>query len=161
MPTAATSHKPDNMSAISPHLICRNAAQAIDFYVRAFGAEETGRFNGPDGKIMNAMISIQGGSIMLVDENLDYGMRSPQTLDGSPVSVHIYVPDVDAFAARAVKEGAQITMPVADQFWGDRFCMMVDPFGHHWSFATHKLEMTPDELSQSAEQFFKQQTQVQ
>lgn len=155
MPVPASHYRPENMSPVSPHLICRDAASAIDFYVRAFGAKEEGRMAGPDGKIMNAMISIDGGSIMLVDENVGNGMRSPQSLGGSSVSVHVYVEDVDGFAAKAEAEGATITQPVADQFWGSRFCMMVDPFGHKWSFATHKIDQTPEEMSQAAEAFFK------
>ncbi|SON57336.1 putative enzyme related to lactoylglutathione lyase [Hartmannibacter diazotrophicus] len=150
MPTPAQNYRPGAMSPATPHLICRNAAAAIDFYVKAFGAQEMGRLNAPDGTIMNAMIAIEGGSIMLVDENLDYGMKGPETLGGSPVSVHVFVPDVDAFAAKAEAAGATITMPVGDQFWGDRFCMMRDPFGHHWSFATHKLDMTPGELLEAS-----------
>lgn len=147
MPTLATNYRPENMGAVTPHLVCRGAAEAIDFYVKAFGAVEKGRFAGADGKIMNAMITIEGGSIMLVDENPDYGMKGPQALGGSPVSVHVYVPDVDAFATHAVANGATLTMPVEDQFWGDRFCMLTDPFGHAWSFATHKFEVTPEEMA--------------
>lgn len=150
MPTPATNYKPANMAPVTPHLICRGAAEAIDFYVKAFGAIEQGRFAGADGKIMNAMITIEGGSIMLVDENPDYGMKGPKVLGGSPVSVHVYVPDVDAFAAHAVANGATLTMPVEDQFWGDRFCMIADPFGHAWSFATHKFDPTPEEMAAAA-----------
>ena len=157
MPKPASYYRPANMSPVTPHLICRDAASAIDFYVRAFGAQEHGRMPGPDGKIMNAMISIEGGSIMLVDENVEYGMRGPQSLGGSPLSVHVYVADVDSFADHAEAEGAKITQPVADQFWGDRFCMMVDPFGHNWSFATHKTDLAPEEMGQAAEAFFKNQ----
>ncbi|PWW03362.1 putative glyoxalase superfamily protein PhnB [Hoeflea marina] len=152
MPTAAKSFKPEGMNPVTPHLICRGAAEAIDFYVRAFGAVENGRMPGPDGKLMNAMITLQGGTIMLVDENFLHGMKSPQSYGGSAVSVHVFVPDIDAFAARAEAEGAEIMMKPEDQFWGDRFCMMRDPFGHVWSFATHQYDLTPEEMAAGAEQ---------
>ncbi|TDH39468.1 VOC family protein [Pseudohoeflea suaedae] len=138
------------MQPVSPHLICRGAAEAIDFYVRAFGAVERGRFAGPNGKIMNAMIEIEGSSIMLVDENLAYGMKGPLEYGGSPVSMHVYVRNVDDFVARAQDAGGTVTMPAANQFWGDRFAMMRDPFGHVWSFATHIFDPTPDEMQAGA-----------
>ena len=154
MPTPATHYKPGGMSPVSPHLVCRGAADAIDFYVRAFGAVEKGRMPGPDGKIMNAMITIEGASIMLVDENTMLNLRSPQTLGGSAVSIHVFVPDVDAFAAHAVTEGAELLMKPDDQFWGDRFCMLRDPFGHVWSFATHKFDLEPEEMGKAAAAVF-------
>lgn len=150
MPTPAASFKPDDMSPVSPHLICRGAADAIDFYVKAFGAVERRRTEASNGKIMNAVIEFEGASIMLVDENLDYGMKGPLAYDGSPVSLHVYVPDVDDFVTRAEQAGGTIIMPAADQFWGDRFAMMRDPFGHVWSFATHKFIPTPEELKAGA-----------
>ncbi|MEM5473326.1 VOC family protein [Hoeflea sp. AS60] len=149
MPTPATSHKPDTMRPVSPHLICRGAADAIDFYVRAFGAVENGRMAGPDGKLINAMITLEGGTIMLVDENMMFNLKSPMTLGGSAVSIHVFVPDVDAFAARAEAAGAEMMMRPDDQFWGDRFCMLRDPFGHVWSFATHKFDLTPEEMHEA------------
>ena len=151
MPTAAKSFKPEGMNPVTPHLICRGAGDAIDFYVRAFGAVENGRMPWPDGKLMNAMITLQGGSIMLVDENILYNMKSPQTLGGTAVSIHVFLPDVDAFAAHAEAEGAEMLMKPDDQFWGDRFCMLRDPFGHVWSFATHKFDLTPEEMSAGAQ----------
>jgi Uncharacterized protein conserved in bacteria len=154
MPTPATSHRPDRMSPVTPYIICRDAAAAIDFYVKAFGAVEHGRLPDPQGRIVNAMIMIEGGSVMLMDEMLDMGAKSPQTLGGSPVSLHVYVPDVDAFAAHAEKNGATITMPIGDTFWGDRFCMMSDPFGHSWSFSTHKWDQTPEEMATAANDEF-------
>lgn len=149
MPTPAKSHKPEMMNPVTPHLVCRGASDAIDFYVRAFGATENGRMAGPDGKLMNAMITLQGGSIMLVDENMMFNLKSPQTLGGTAVSIHVFVPDVDAFAAHAEAEGAEVMMKPDDQFWGDRFCMLRDPFGHVWSFATHKFDLTPDEMHEA------------
>ena len=156
MPTPAKSHRPDTMSPVTPYLVCRDAAAAIDFYVKAFGAVEQGRMPDPQGRIINAMISIEGGSIMLMDEMPEMGARGPLALGGSPVSIHVYLSDVDAFAAHAEKSGATITMPVADQFWGARFCMMADPFGHQWSFATHKWDKTPDEMATDAKAMFDQ-----
>ena len=111
MPTPAASFKPDDMSPVSPHLICRGAADAIDFYVKAFGAVERRRTEASNGKIMNAVIEFEGASIMLVDENLDYGMKGPLAYDGSPVSLHVYVPDVDDFVTRAEQAGGTIIMP--------------------------------------------------
>ena len=149
MPTSATSYIPQNMRPVTPHLVCRGAAAAIDFYVRAYGAVENGRTAGPDGKLINAMITLQGGTIMLIDENMMFDMTSPQTLGGSGVSIHIFVPDVDAFAAHAEAEGADMMMKPSDQFWGDRFCMLRDPFGHVWSFATHTFDLTPAEMAEA------------
>lgn len=156
MPTPAKHHRPDTMSPVTPYIICADAAAAIDFYVKAFGAVEYGRMPDPQGRIINAMISIEGGSIMVMDEMPDMGARGPLALGGSPVSIHVYVPDIDAFAAHAEQNGATITMPVSDQFWGSRFCMMSDPFGHSWSFATHKWDKTPDEMAADAKAMFDQ-----
>lgn len=156
MPTPAKSYRPDNMNPVTPYLICRDAAAAIDFYVKAFGAVEHGRMPDPSGRIVNAMITISDGSIMIMDEMPEMGAQSPQALGSSPVSIHVYVPDVDAFAAHAEKNGATITMAVSDQFWGDRFCMMADPFGHQWSFATHKWDQTPEEMAEAAKASFDQ-----
>lgn len=150
-PAGGTSAK--RVSApLSPHLVCDGAAEAIAFYKKAFGAEEMIRLPGKDGKIMHACVSINGAPVMLVDENRDCGMSSPKSLKGSPVSIHLNVADVDAFVDRAVKAGAVVTMPVADMFWGDRFGMIEDPFGHKWSIATHQRDMSEDELRQAAQQ---------
>ncbi|WP_413992798.1 VOC family protein [Labrys okinawensis] len=140
---------PNGMSTISPHLVCDGAAQAIDFYKKAFGAEEMARLAGPDGKLMHGCVRIQGSTVMLVDEYPNYGMQSPKTLNGTPVTIHIYVPDVDAFVARAVEAGATVSMPVQDMFWGDRYGVLKDPFGHSWSIATHQRDVTAEEIAQS------------
>jgi uncharacterized glyoxalase superfamily protein PhnB len=124
------------MHQLSPHLVCRDASAAIDFYVRAFGAKELMRLPGPDGKIMHAAVSINGSSVMLVDENLEWGLRSPLDLGGSPVTIHLIVDDADATYAKAVQAGATPSMPVAEQFWGDRYGVLHDPFGHAWSIAS-------------------------
>jgi uncharacterized glyoxalase superfamily protein PhnB len=136
--------------SLSPHLVCAGAAEAIEFYKRAFGAEETIRLPGQDGKLMHASVQINGAMVMLVDENVGRGVLSPKSLKGSPVSIHLNVEDVDAFVDRAVKAGAKLTMPIADMFWGDRFGMIVDPFGHAWSVATHLRDVGEDELKEAA-----------
>lgn len=137
---------PQGMTAITPHLVCRDAAAAIDFYRKAFGAVEQGRLPGPDGKLMHAAITIGGAALMLVDEFPGQGMPSPQSLGGSPVTIHLYVADVDATVAQAVAAGASVTMPVADMFWGDRYGRLVDPFGHQWSVATHVRDVGAEEI---------------
>lgn len=138
---------PPGMHALTPHLVCRNAAEAIDFYVRAFGAVEQGRLPGPDGRLMHAMLRIGDAPLMLVDEYPDQGALSPLALKGSPVTLHLYVADVDATVARAVEAGARVTMPVADMFWGDRYGRLEDPFGHQWSVATHQRDVSREEMA--------------
>lgn len=140
---------PEGMPSVTPHLVCAGAAAAIEFYKKAFGAVEQGRLPGADGRIMHAMLRIGDSPVMLVDEMPEWGALGPKTLKGSPVTLHLYVDDADAFAARAVKAGAKITMPVADMFWGDRYGKLEDPFGHHWSVATHVRDVTPDEMKQA------------
>ena len=140
---------PDGMHSVTPHLICAGAAAAIEFYKKAFNAVEEGRLPGPQGRIMHAMICIEGSAVMLVDEMPEWGALGPKSLKGSPVTIHLYVADVDAFVARAVGAGAKITMPLDDMFWGDRYCKLEDPFGHHWSVATHKRDVSPDEMQQA------------
>lgn len=137
---------PDGMQGLIPHLVCANAAGAIDFYVKAFGAVEHGRLPGPDGKLMHAMLMIDGSALMLVDEMPQYGALGPTTLKGSPVTVHRYVDDIDAAFARAVEAGATVTMPVADMFWGDRYGTLQDPFGHKWSLAEHLRDVSAEEM---------------
>ncbi|MFN7180179.1 VOC family protein [Hyphomonas sp.] len=124
------------MGLLSPHLTCRNCAGAIAFYKEAFGAEEMMRLPGPDGRLLHAAIRVNGSMVMLTDEYPEMGGHSPLALGGSPVTLHLMVDDVDAVAARAVAAGAEITMPVADQFWGDRYGVVKDPYGHMWSIAT-------------------------
>lgn len=132
--------------SVTPHLVCRDAAAAIDFYDRAFGAEEMIRLPGPDGRLVHACMQINGSSVMLVDENVDCGHASPATLGGTPVSIHLIVEDADATVERAVAAGATVVMPVADMFWGDRFGVIEDPFGHRWSVATPQRDLTESEL---------------
>lgn len=146
---AKTKPVPDGMHTVTPHLTCAGAADAIDFYKRAFNAQEMTRLKGPDGKLMHGMIRIGDSAIMLVDESPDYGSFGPKSLKGSPVTIHLYVEDVDAFARRAVDAGAKITMPLADMFWGDRYGRLEDPFGHQWSVATHVRDVTPEEMQEA------------
>lgn len=140
---------PDDMHSITPHLVCAGAAEAIEFYKKAFGAVEIGRLPGPEGKLMHALIRIGDSSVMLVDEYPNWGSFGPKTLKGSPVIIHFYVENVDEVVARAVSHGAKITMPVEDMFWGDRYGKIEDPFGHHWSIATHIRDASPEEMQQA------------
>jgi uncharacterized glyoxalase superfamily protein PhnB len=134
-----------DMSRLSPHLVVDGAAKAIDFYVAAFGAEEMARLTAPDGKLMHGCIRLAGQTVMLVDENPQYGLLGPTALGGTPVTLHLYVGDVDAAFAKAVAAGATVSMPVADQFWGDRYGVLKDPFGHSWSLATPVREVSLEE----------------
>ncbi|MFA5914764.1 MAG: VOC family protein [Burkholderiales bacterium] len=140
---------PEGMHSLTPHLVCAGAAEAIEFYKKAFGAIEGGRLPGPNGKLMHAMLHIGDSALMLVDEMRDCNALGPKALKGSPVTIHLYVEDVDACVERAVAAGAKITMPVEDMFWGDRYGRLEDPFGHQWSVATHKREVSPEEMKQA------------
>lgn len=137
---------PDGMHSLTPHLICKDAARAIEFYKQAFGAVEGGRMPGPNGKLMHAMVRIGDSALFLVDEMPEWGARGPKLLNGSPVTIHLYVEDVDATVARAVAAGAKLTMPVAEQFWGDRYGQLEDPFGHKWSVATHTRDLSEEQI---------------
>ena len=141
---------------LSPHLVCDGAAAAIDFYKTAFGAEEVMRLAGPNGKLMHGSVMINGAMVLLVDEMPGHGVLGPKSLGGSPVTIHLVVPDVDAAVDRAVQAGATVVMPVADQFWGDRYGVVEDPFGHKWSIATPKPDAprTEAELRDAAKSVF-------
>ena len=134
------------MRSITPHLICAGAADAIEFYKKAFGAQETMRLPGPDGRLMHAAVRIGDSMVMLVDEMPEWGALGPKALKGSPVTIHLMVDNVDEVYARAIAAGASAKMPVADMFWGDRYGQVVDPFGHVWSIATHVRDLTPEEI---------------
>jgi len=140
---------PDGMHSVTPHLICAGAADAIEFYKKAFGAVEEARLPGPGGRIMHAMIRIGDSAVMLVDEMPEWCALGPKALKGSPVTIHLYVENADATFERAVKAGAKVTMPLEDQFWGDRYGKLEDPFGHHWSVATHVREVSMEEAQQA------------
>ncbi|MGH7826910.1 MAG: VOC family protein [Candidatus Binatia bacterium] len=141
---------PDGMHTVTPHLICTGAADAIEFYKKAFHAVDLGRMMGPQGKLLHGAVKIGDSTVMLADEFPDWGAFGPKSLKGSPVTIHLYVEDVDAFVADAAAAGAKITMPLQDMFWGDRYCKLEDPFGHHWSVATHIRDVSPDEMQQAA-----------
>jgi PhnB protein len=140
---------PKGMHSVTPHLVCAGAADAIEFYKKAFGAVEEARLPGPDGKLMHAMIRIGDSAVMLVDEMPEWGALGPKALKGSPVTIHLYVENTDATVERAVKAGAKVTMPVADMFWGDRYGQLEDPFGHHWSVGTHVRDVSMEEAQQA------------
>lgn len=137
---------PAGYHTVTPAITVRDTAKAIDFYTRAFGAEEVGRFEGPDGKIMHAEIRIGDSLIMLGDENPQWGSLSPLSTNGNPGSLHIYVENADATFARALEAGAQIRQPLEDAFWGDRYGKVTDPFGHHWGIATRVKSYTKEEM---------------
>ena len=141
---------PDDMHTLTPHLVCAGAADAIAFYVRAFGAKELGRMDTPDGQVMHAMIRIGDSPVMLNDEFADKGLLGPKARGGSSVTLHLYVENVDAAFDRAVKAGATVKMPVQDMFWGDRYGVLEDPFGHSWSLATHIRDLTPEQVREAA-----------
>ena len=147
---------PTGRESLIPHLVCDSCSEAIEFYKKAFGAVEEARLPGPGGKLMHAMVRIEGSAVMLVDEMPEWGSLGPKSLKGSPVTLHLYVKDADAFVQRAVAAGAKVTMPVADMFWGDRYGKLEDPFGHHWSVATHIRDMTPAEMQQAMQKMCEQ-----
>jgi PhnB protein len=138
---------PDGMTHLIPHLICAGAADAIEFYKKAFGAVEKSRLPRPDGKLMHAAVEIGGSIVMLNDEFPDWGALGPKARGGTAVTLHRYVEDVDAAVAQAVAAGATLKMPVADMFWGDRYGIVEDPFGHQWSISTHKRDVKPEDFA--------------
>lgn len=149
---------PTGYHTITPTLTVKGADKAIDFYKKAFGAEEKDRCLGPDGKtIMHAELKIGDSILMLNDEFPEMGCRAPESLGGTAVSLYLYVQDVDASFEQAVKAGATVTMPVTDMFWGDRFGQLTCPFGHKWALATHTKDVTPEEMKKAQEALQKQQ----
>ena len=137
---------PPGYHTVTPYLVVNDAAKAIDFYRRAFGAREKFRMEGPPGKIGHAELQIGDSIIMLADEMPQMDNKSPQTLGGTTSGIFLYVTDVDAAFNQAVAAGAKVDMPVADMFWGDRYGKLTDPFGHSWSMATHKEDVAPEEM---------------
>ncbi len=137
---------PEGYHSVTPYLIIKGAADAIEFYKRAFGASELFRFPAPDGKIGHAEIKIGDSPIMLADESTEMGYKSPQTLSGSPVSIMIYVEDVDTVFNQAVAAGGKVKQAVKDQFYGDRLGTLEDPFGHVWHVSTHKEDVSVEEM---------------
>ena len=138
---------PDGFHTLTPHLVVKGASRAIDFYKKAFAAEEIRRMPGPDGKsIMHAELKIGNSRLMLVDEFPEMNARGPESIGGTPVTIHMFVEDADAVFNRALDAGAEARMPLADMFWGDRYGVLADPFGHLWSVATHKEDLAPEEV---------------
>ena len=148
--TKQTKGIPEGLHSLTPHLVLNDASAAIEFYKKAFGATEVMRLAAPNGKLMHGCININGSSVMLVDEHPEMGAQAPTTLKGTPVTIHLTVPDVDAVAKQAVAAGAKIVMPVADMFWGDRYGIVEDPFGHRWSVATPKRSLSLPEIQAAA-----------
>lgn len=138
------------MHTVTPHLVCAGAAEAIEFYKKAFGAEELRRIQTAEGQIMNAAITIGDSMVMLVDEMPEWQCLGPNARGGTSVTLHLQVPNVDEFYAKAVEAGATAKMPPADMFWGDRYGLVIDPYGHAWSIATHVRDVSPEEMQKAA-----------
>jgi uncharacterized glyoxalase superfamily protein PhnB len=150
---------PDGCEGQIPHLVVNDAASAINFYVKAFGAQEKFRLKGPDGRITHAELRIGPSLLFLADDfpEMCGGVsRSPRALKGTPVTIHRYVEDVDAVIRRASEAGAKIKLPATDMFWGDRYGVIEDPFGHQWAFATHVKDLSPEEIARGAAQMHAQ-----
>jgi PhnB protein len=148
---------PEGYHSITPYLVVNDAATAIDFYKCAFDAKETYRLHGPDGKsILNAELKIGDSKVLLSDEFPHGGCRSPKSIGGSAVTLHIYTEDVDKVFNQAVDAGATNIMPVMNMFWGDRYGQVKDPFGHIWSIATHRQDLSQEEIQKAGEAVFKE-----
>ncbi len=151
---------PAGYHTATPYLIVNDAAKAIDFYKRGLGATEIMRFDAPGGNIGHAEIKIGDSIIMLADEYPEMGYRSPQSIGGTPVSIYLYVDDVDRLFKQAIGAGAKELRPVKDQFYGDRSGTLSDPFGHVWSIGTHKEDVAPEELQRRMEEMMKQESKA-
>ncbi len=144
---------PDGFHSVTPHLIVEGAADAIEFYKRAFGATELGRLPVPGGpRLMHAAIKIGDSIVMLMDAMPEHGAKGPKALGGSAIGLHIYSEDAGHAFDRAVKAGCVVTMPLADMFWGDRYGVLKDPFGHSWSIAQHLRDVSDEEATEGARQ---------
>ncbi|MES2207689.1 MAG: VOC family protein [Pseudomonadota bacterium] len=141
---------PEGMHTVTPHLVCPQASEAIEFYKKAFNAEELERLSGPDGRLLHAKIKIGDSIIMIADDFPEWGSLSPKALKGSPVTLHIYVNDADKQFAQALEAGASVKMPIDTMFWGDRYGIVEDPSGHFWSIATHIQDLTAEEIQEAA-----------
>ena len=140
---------PTGFHTLTPHLVVRNAAEALEFYKKALGAEVLNVAKMPDGRIMHAALRIGDSMLMLNDEMPEHGALSPLANNGSGVTIHIYTEDADGAFNRAVSAGAQVRMPLMDQFWGDRYGVVSDPYGHQWSIASHVKDVSPEELQKA------------
>jgi len=152
---------PEGYHTLTPFLTVRDAVSAIEFYKQAFGAVERGVAKGPDGKIMHAELKIGDSIIMLSDEYPEFGSLSPLSTGGTGMGLHIYIDGVDAAFDRAVKAGARVDMPVMDQFWGDRYGKLTDPFGHKWSIATHTKDLSMDEMKRGMDEALEKSKKMQ
>ena len=148
--TSSVNPIPNGMRTVTPHIVCAGAAEAIEFYKRAFGATEIMRVPNETGKLIHASIQIGDSVVMLVDEFPQWGALGPKALKGSSVTLHLYVDNADAWAERAVNAGANLTMPVQEMFWGDRYGVLEDPFGHKWAVATHVRDVSPADLAKAS-----------
>lgn len=145
---------PEGYHSVTPYLVLRGAAEAIEFYKKAFGATEVFRMPAPNGALAHAEIRIGDSQIMMCEENPEMGAQSPQALGGSPTNLFLYVEDVDRAYQRAVDAGATAAMPPQDMFWGDRYGKLVDPYGHEWSMATHVEDVSPEQMAERAQAAF-------
>jgi PhnB protein len=143
---------PEGYRSVTPYLIIKGAAKAIEYYKNVFGATEVQRMEGPDGRVGHAELQIGDSRIMLADEYPEMGYRSAESIGGSPVSLYVYLPDCDKVVEKAAAEGAKILKPVADQFYGDRSGFIQDPFGHFWGVATHREDVSAEEIEKRAKQ---------
>jgi PhnB protein len=143
---------PAGFHTLTPHLTVRNADKALEFYKNALGAEVLGAARMPDGRIMHAALRVGDSMLMLNEEMPEYGGLSPQSLNGTGVTIHVYTDNVDEAFNRAVSAGAQVKMPLMDQFWGDRYGLVQDPFGHKWSLATHVKDLSPEEMQRAQDE---------
>jgi len=151
---------PDRFNTVSTYLIVPSAVEALEFYAKAFGAETICRMPGPDGQsTMHAEMGIGDSTVMLTDENPQFNLKSPHSLGGCTASLHLYVEDADAMFQRAVDAGCKVLAPIQDMFWGDRFGKVADPYGHHWGVATHKEDLTEEEMQERAAAAFAQMGQ--
>lgn len=152
---------PEGFHTATPTLVVKNAAQAIDYYKKVFGAEELMRMPSPDGKISHAEIKIGDSKIFLSDEFPQHGGKSPQTLGGFTGGIYLYVPEVDKVFDRAIAAGGKSAMPVTDMFWGDRHGNFIDPFGHSWGVSTHTEDLSEEEMEKRAQGFYAEMEQKQ
>jgi len=149
---------PDGFTTVTPHMVVEGCAQAIDFYAKAFGAEELGRMAMPDGKrLMHAMIKIGNALILMVDAMEELGVKGPNALGGSPISLNLYFEDAKAAMERAEAAGCTVTMPLEEMFWGDLYGKLEDPFGHSWAICQHVRDVAPDEMEKAAAAAFSDQ----
>ena len=153
---AAVKRIPSDMHSVTPHIVCADAIGAIDFYIKAFGAKDPAKMLAPNGQLLHGMIRIGDSAVMLMEENPQWGALGPNALKGSPVTLHLYVEDADQAYQRAVDAGCSSVMAPADMFWGDRYGVVKDPYGHTWSIAHHVRDMTPEEMKAGMEQSFAQ-----